>query len=184
MKALTLTQPWATLIAIGAKRIETRSWWTGYRGPIAIHAGKNLAPVGGEVGLLAQCADATFFRALEPHVRVVHRATPIGLTDTIDPDELPRGCVVAIADLVDCKRIAPSWTQHTGAMPPKISRFTDDGEPVLWELTEQEIAFGDYTPGRFAWLLDNVRALPVPVPARGAQGLWDWNETGLISEGA
>lgn len=38
MKALTIWQPWATAIAIGAKRIETRSWETHYRGPIAIHA--------------------------------------------------------------------------------------------------------------------------------------------------
>lgn len=38
MKALTLTQPWASLIMLGAKRIETRSWRTHYRGPLAIHA--------------------------------------------------------------------------------------------------------------------------------------------------
>lgn len=38
MKVLTLTQPWASLIAAGAKRLETRSWSTPYRGPIAIHA--------------------------------------------------------------------------------------------------------------------------------------------------
>lgn len=42
MKAITLTQPWATLIAIGAKRFETRSWNTNYRGPMAIHAAKGL----------------------------------------------------------------------------------------------------------------------------------------------
>jgi len=42
MKAITLHQPWATLVAIGAKRIETRSWSTNYRGPLAIHAGKKL----------------------------------------------------------------------------------------------------------------------------------------------
>jgi len=42
VKVLTLTQPWATLIAVGAKRIETRSWSTPYRGPIAIHAGKGF----------------------------------------------------------------------------------------------------------------------------------------------
>ena len=40
MKALTLTQPWASLIAAGAKRIETRSWQTKYRGQILIHASK------------------------------------------------------------------------------------------------------------------------------------------------
>jgi activating signal cointegrator 1 len=42
MKAITLTQPWATLVAIGAKRIETRSWPTNYRGPLAIHAAKGF----------------------------------------------------------------------------------------------------------------------------------------------
>lgn len=42
IKALTLYQPWATLVAIGAKRIETRSWWTAYRGLLAIHASKTF----------------------------------------------------------------------------------------------------------------------------------------------
>ncbi|MFL5577327.1 MAG: ASCH domain-containing protein [Gemmatimonadaceae bacterium] len=42
MKALTLTQPWATLVAIGAKTIETRSWPTHYRGEVAIHAAKGF----------------------------------------------------------------------------------------------------------------------------------------------
>ena len=37
---LSLWQPWASLIAIGAKHIETRHWKTDYRGPIAIHAAK------------------------------------------------------------------------------------------------------------------------------------------------
>ena len=45
MKAITLHQPWATLIADGAKTIETRSWrppqtLIGQR--IVIHAGKRL----------------------------------------------------------------------------------------------------------------------------------------------
>ena len=38
MKAITIWQPWASLIACGAKKYETRSWPTKYRGPIAIHA--------------------------------------------------------------------------------------------------------------------------------------------------
>lgn len=38
MKALTLWQPWASLVALGEKRIETRCWSTKYRGPLAIHA--------------------------------------------------------------------------------------------------------------------------------------------------
>lgn len=41
MKAITILQPWAQFIALGHKRIETRSWATAYRGILAIHAGKN-----------------------------------------------------------------------------------------------------------------------------------------------
>lgn len=38
MKALTLHEPWAALVAYGWKEVETRAWYTGYRGPLAIHA--------------------------------------------------------------------------------------------------------------------------------------------------
>ena len=38
MKALTIWQPWASLLVSGQKKYETRSWATDYRGPIAIHA--------------------------------------------------------------------------------------------------------------------------------------------------
>ena len=40
MKALTISQPFASLIASGEKWIENRSWPTNHRGPLAIHAGK------------------------------------------------------------------------------------------------------------------------------------------------
>lgn len=39
MKALTISQPYASLIADGSKWIENRTWPTNYRGPLAIHAG-------------------------------------------------------------------------------------------------------------------------------------------------
>ncbi|MEK3688583.1 ASCH domain-containing protein [Paenibacillus sp. FSL R10-2736] len=42
MKCLTIRQPWATLIALGEKQIETRSWPTSYRGDLAIHAGMQV----------------------------------------------------------------------------------------------------------------------------------------------
>lgn len=40
MKALTLWEPWASLIAHGFKQVETRGWYTNYRGELAIHAAK------------------------------------------------------------------------------------------------------------------------------------------------
>lgn len=43
IKALTICQPYADMIARGEKIIENRSWPTSYRGPLAIHAGKSVA---------------------------------------------------------------------------------------------------------------------------------------------
>lgn len=40
MRALTISQPFASLIASGEKFVENRTWYTPYRGPLAIHAGK------------------------------------------------------------------------------------------------------------------------------------------------
>jgi hypothetical protein len=48
MKALTVSQPFASLIASGEKWVENRTWATGYRGPILIHAGKRSTYIGPE----------------------------------------------------------------------------------------------------------------------------------------
>lgn len=80
--ALTLWQPWASLIQIGVKPFETRSWLTGYRGPLAIHAGTERRGLG-------LCRD-------EPEIGAALAA--VGLT----LDTLPLGCIVAVADLVAC----------------------------------------------------------------------------------
>ncbi len=89
IRAITLTQPWASLVAIGAKRIETRSWRTSYRGWLAIHAGKTFPEQA-----RALCEQEPF-------------RTTLLLDETLDParpiaGQLPRGCIVAIARLDDC----------------------------------------------------------------------------------
>ena len=40
MKALSIRQPWASMIVYGFKPVENRSWRSHYRGPLLIHAGK------------------------------------------------------------------------------------------------------------------------------------------------
>jgi len=42
--------------------------------------------------------------------------------------------------------------------------------------TEKEMLFGDWTPGRYAWELANVKILEKPVPAKGQQRLWNWKD--------
>lgn len=161
MRAITLTQPWATLVAIGAKRIETRSWRTSYRGPLAIHAAAGLGPVDGLRGLQRLCVQAPFHRVLEPHYRVIHaNIDGLGLIDCIDVEALPRGVVVATCTL-------------TAIYPATNSGYA--GEDWV-QVPDAEYAFGDYRMGRYAWLLDDVQPLPEPIPARGQPGLWEWAE--------
>ncbi|HUZ20619.1 MAG TPA: ASCH domain-containing protein [Acidimicrobiales bacterium] len=42
MKALTVRQPWASLIVAGGKSVENRTWQTNYRGRLIIHAGAKV----------------------------------------------------------------------------------------------------------------------------------------------
>ena len=44
MKVLSLTEPYATLIKLGKKKIETRSFKTTYRGELYIHASSTKIP--------------------------------------------------------------------------------------------------------------------------------------------
>lgn len=135
MKALTLTQPWATLVAIGAKHYETRSWQTKYRGPLAIHAAKGFPGHARE-----ECYESRTRRALLAG----------GFTGD---DKLPLGAIIATAVLVDIH----------------LARV------IRLKLGEQELAFGVYTELRYAWELAEVRVLPVPIPAKGALSLWEWD---------
>lgn len=134
MKAITILQPWASLIACGAKVIETRSWETKYRGPIAIHAGKFHNK--------SVCLDNPFYAALTSRGQ--------------DPYNLPYGQVIAIADLIACEKMTMN---HIVAWCNVYGR--------------QEITFGDFSPGRYAWILENVRLI-APVTARGQQRIWTW----------
>ena len=57
MLTLTLTQPYATLVAIGAKQIETRSWYSSVRDDILIHAATTYAGVGGKNAFISRKLD-------------------------------------------------------------------------------------------------------------------------------
>jgi hypothetical protein len=54
IKALSVRQPWANLIASGAKTIETRSWPTAHRGDLLIVSSRNpkIAPAGCAVAIV------------------------------------------------------------------------------------------------------------------------------------
>jgi hypothetical protein len=162
VKVLTLTQPWATLVAIGAKHIETRSWETLYRGPLAIHAAAGYSK-GGRRGHQELCGTEPFCSVLSAHGKrwLAERG---GLADMVAHPLMPLGAIVATCELVDCVQVLYEW--------PRNQLVSQRSRHIL---TDQERAFGDYTPGRFAWLLASVRPLATPIPAKGALGLWTWD---------
>ena len=90
MKALSIRQPWASLIVAGIKDVENRTWATKLRGPLAIHAGLYKESRGrGEV------YDA-MMAILCPEL----------------PDPLPRGGIIGTVDLVDVVQDSESeWAE-------------------------------------------------------------------------
>lgn len=191
MKALTLYQPWATLVALGVKTIETRSWATKYRGPLAIHAGARR-PAGGTIGT---------FGVIKAHDIAMNEypGTERCLWSEQGWHPLSLGAIVATCTLVDVVPILAGdradridWAD----LPyPRIESRTDfgpdwpDGWLDLWHSTlgsstdpendgrsiPDQATYGDFTPGRFGWLLADVVPLDPPIPAKGRQGLWAWS---------
>ncbi len=140
MKTISLLQPWATLIAIGAKQVETRSWATKYRGPLAIHASKGFSK---ELQKLVW-TEPFMTALLGPGNKLAFGAD----------FNLPLGAIIVTCNLTNVIPITPYFIKGQ---------------------SKQELAFGDYTfPGRFAWILDDVKQLPKPIPAKGSLGLWEF----------
>lgn len=145
IKAITLWNPWALLMAAGAKTIETRSWGTKYKGPLAIHAAKKK-----DAALLQYWTMPVYRDVLEA-------------SGYNEPDDRFFGCIVAVVNLQGC------WPSE------KLrARLEETGRL-------KEIEFGNYAPGRYGWVTNELKKLKRPIPTKGAQGLWYWTvPAGLV----
>ena len=171
MRLLSLHEPWATLMALKAKRIETRDWTTSYRGPLAIHASKHGMSL---QDTLEQCLHPVFYDTLmkyEPfHQRMRHYIVDPRVED-VDKramkDVFPnRGKIVCVVNL---KEIHPTT---------KLSHARDFHASPLNVLPDSEIAFGNYDDvdavsgqPRQGWLTEHLFTLPEPIPFTSKQGL-------------
>lgn len=173
MKALSLWEPWATLIALGVKRIETRSWpapssLLGER--FAVHAAKRTPDVGAVVG------DWITWRAGTGHVLAPRDCA----ADPARQHRLALGCVVATARLLASVPIVERDENETTEAFVRVLDPVRDGMALTlhprWghylDVTA-ELPYGDYRSGRWAWVVGDLNIID-PVPARGAQRLWNW----------
>ncbi len=138
MKAISLLQPWASLIVIGAKTIETRSWGTKYRGPILIHASQGKA--------------GSIFAAEPPFKKYIP-----------DFKKLPFGAIVGQAIITNVLRV----------------ENLDMTDEIINRLTMEEKAFGDYSIGRYAWILEESMQFDKPIAAKGTLSIWEYPDENL-----
>lgn len=103
MKLLSVRQPWAHLIVTGVKDVENRTWVTGYRGPLAIHASLVVDP------------------------------NAARLVPGLDASLLPRGAIVGVVNLDRCEHgNASAWADpnryHWVLTEPRCLP-----EPIPWK---------------------------------------------------
>lgn len=156
---ISLWQPWAMLWALGEKKFETRHW--SFPASMAgetvyIHAAQRWTASEKDY-----CKDPEFREALLRHPEVVGYDVEdqVGITYRkvhLGGDNfatLPFGCIIGEVDLVACV-----LTQElTGR-----------------EVSAKELAFGNYEPGRFAWIGEGHQVLPRFIPLVGRQGFFKY----------
>jgi len=155
MKAITLWQPWASLIAVGAKTIETRSWappasLIGHR--IAIHAARKPAPKD-----IDSIAESVIAAALDfpPSKRA----------------GLPFGAILCTVTVVGAYRVLTGRGGELGCVD--VRERVPGSDPTVCALSID--LFGDFRQGRWLWELGELETFAAPIPAKGAQGFWDWS---------
>lgn len=76
-------------------------------------------------------------------------------------DNLPLGNIIAKVNLKDCIKVV-----YEDSMDAQLE---DD-----FTIGDKEYIFGDYTPGRYAWKLEDVEMFKEPIPVKGQQRLWNY----------
>jgi hypothetical protein len=147
LRVLSLHNPWACLMACGAKTIETRSWGPKikYRGDVAIHASKGFDNEEKELCTLSPFADE-LVKGGWKNLRAILETCGKVL------------CVVELYDIVEM----------THALCEEMRQRSGSGA--------LDFRFGVWEPGRYAWMTRTVRRLDKPIELRGLQGLYTWPE--------
>jgi len=151
MKALTVWQPWASLIAEGLKPYEFRAWRppasiVGQR--IAIHAGARAINPLELDNLLWQLTQRDF-----AGVALREGALPFLRAAKLKPETLWRSSILATAKLGAPRHPREIAAEFGGA----AANDSDRAGHFNW-----------------AWPLTEIERVSPPAPATGAQGFWEW----------
>jgi len=115
MKALSIKQPWAWLIARGIKNIENRGWEGRYRGRLLIHASKTW--------------DKSGYIILQNHLLDREKES------LPEKDEWVFGAIIGVVTMVDCVDHYPSkWFFGPWGFVFEAPEFWEDPEPYKGQL--------------------------------------------------
>lgn len=118
MKAITVQQPYASLICQGIKDIENRSWRTHYRGPVYIHAS-------------AKAAKLIFEQPDQATIQEIIIATMLGEVENQDLFS----CIIGQVDIIDCVTNYPSfWATKSEGVLVGNKFFYKDKPTYNWVL--------------------------------------------------
>lgn len=122
-KVISLMQPWATLLVMGIKKVETRSWATNYRGEILIHASNKISREAAD--FYYNNAEFQKYRAMLPE------------------DELEQGKIIGAVDIVNVVK-AKEWKWHNRNNAEDVER-----EKLLGDLSGERYAWVVKNPVMF-----------------------------------
>lgn len=97
IRCISLRQPWASLVALGEKQVETRSWQIRFRGVLGIHASRRVRPE--DAALLSR----------EPFQSSLLRG---GIASPLD---LPTGHIVGMCRIIACEPHTPDFIASLSA---------------------------------------------------------------------
>ena len=197
MKAITLQQPWASLVAAGATNIVTRVWQTEYRGRLAIHAAGDIS-TDVRLRVLNQRVKGHNHSYEGSGSAVLNALYSAGFEDT---SQIPLGAIVATCELVDVAPIGGATDFRTGIFegdegdyPGRAVVVIHDDGTVMLDTAEGRVinitnqkAYNEFVSGCFAWILSNIKSVEERcpmcwsengcshsrmLPTRGHRGLW------------
>ena len=109
MKVLTIKQPWASLIMLGLKKYEFRSWKTEYRGELLIHAGKGI--------------DKDGMERLKKYI----------------PEDIPYEGIIGKVRLIDCIKTSPEFYDKVQKENKDIYAKSVFNQDYAWQMEVIEV---------------------------------------------
>jgi hypothetical protein len=156
MKCLTLAQPLPSLISHGVVHVLAMDWPTDHRGPIGLHAAREV----------------DWELSHRPEVEHALHAAGRCVIDITQRGNPALGAIVGTATLID---VAPIHVlgDEGNHWAPHVCLDPDDGEAMVITDPEDDwvnnagdqLPFGDFAPGRWAWILEDAKPTSERCPA-------------------